>query len=1420
MITCPNINLPEWKRLVSAVGENKAYYLWAKYDGYVPENEYRIAKLNPKLFTDPSYALEYFKSRLISFGYNANTGYTKVDFGYFEANKQEHVLEFFKGYGFTLVRGANNILGLKKGNQMFTQGNFPSNTWERLFNNTLPFAHIGAIPKLSPKAATKLRSDLENFMAANEIRVESLEETINVLKKQGRIQGNIAGIGGIADAVNKVIGVAEGKDNVGVLAEEVGHIAISMLGLDHRLVKPALDRLPGWDKYNEYYQEYFPVYKESLNMTDAQAEYHTQVEILGKLLTEEIIKKSSPKINDRLKRNLEYIWNKILSLFSTNRAKSLQEEIEDTMGVLASKIVAGETFSDNTSSNPNSIFFNIDNPKLDRLAKDVQSELGNRIRNLEKRARSFSNPEETYKNLAKLKERKEELENSLENKQMAAGIWKHMQKLDEEVQDMYENLSDVNSAILSDSNRIFNLIDFVDNNRGLVEEIGKYLEDILTTDPKALEDTTKEDLRAVIKNARNSLIDLEAIGEKFYKSYLDRKLQEENPTEYTPGDLEKSYNRDLGLLSWAQAFTGSLKNASNIVLRTAFKIMNEVHNEVNHNSQRLRNELISSWQDAEAAGFKPTDFMEKIDGQLTGRLLSRFNHAKIDKVYEEAKNTLVNEFKKVDETVQSYDDVVLLQNEISKKEKKERSKEEATADRVFRKVWADTNNRIYTLEGIDSISTEEISSTILERSFLGYRFQVPIKYLNGVNESKELSLNQIVSLRDKEGNSTRNFGKVTEIVDGVATITIVDGTDIGIRKEFLTDEQEYQRVTSHPFYLKYLTEFRKEKAKLPPKYQIGRHKWMLPQIMATKEDLIKEGRFQELPERFKQGLTHNPEDDVYGSKFKGINGKIQKYLPIYFTAPVDPRLLSHDIVGSLVKFSAMTENFKQLSQKKGDLLLLQKQLGESLFEIKGKDDKSGKATATYKMLEQFLDMHLWGEKEDKLEVKVGKNVIAGDKLLKSLYTWIESSNLAFSIPIAVSGAIKSNIDQWTERALGEVIGFDSSKFSTLETARNIPGVLRDMGSRIKTNKVSALLEYTGLSFEGSKDQLNIKNKALRVIGKDIIYSPYVITETDRKMRLLISIMDNLRTIDGVTYTKTEFLAVNKDNPKAAEIWENNKENSLYNKASLDNGTITGISKEDLFRVRNHVNDLGPRLEGRVSPLERGSAFKNPWARFLMMHRSWLVSGIENRLKGQSTNSLTGIKQEGTYKTSARLAGYLVSNVRNLQQAKAYWAELEPFERRNFLQTGVDMAWMMALTLVVAALNGLSDDEDERENWLLQYSAYQASRVLLEQQAFWNPMELAQVVKSPAAGINTVEDLTALFGELFFKWDPIESGPYEGQYPAQRFLWKRLWFKNLYELQYPRTKNQWLRSQVLKTGFNTFFYEPIEEGFSNLEGTAE
>jgi hypothetical protein len=80
-MTCPNINLTEWKNLVNIRGENIAYYLWDFYKGEVPEHEYlqintvpyiksgvsELFESNPELANAVYEALEFKTNSLQAF---------------------------------------------------------------------------------------------------------------------------------------------------------------------------------------------------------------------------------------------------------------------------------------------------------------------------------------------------------------------------------------------------------------------------------------------------------------------------------------------------------------------------------------------------------------------------------------------------------------------------------------------------------------------------------------------------------------------------------------------------------------------------------------------------------------------------------------------------------------------------------------------------------------------------------------------------------------------------------------------------------------------------------------------------------------------------------------------------------------------------------------------------------------------------------------------------------------------------------------------------------------------------------------------------------------------------------------------------------------------------------------------------------
>jgi hypothetical protein len=58
MIFCPNKNSKEFKKLVSSVGENRAYFLWNKYEGIVPDSYFTKNELIS--ISDINFNKDYF----------------------------------------------------------------------------------------------------------------------------------------------------------------------------------------------------------------------------------------------------------------------------------------------------------------------------------------------------------------------------------------------------------------------------------------------------------------------------------------------------------------------------------------------------------------------------------------------------------------------------------------------------------------------------------------------------------------------------------------------------------------------------------------------------------------------------------------------------------------------------------------------------------------------------------------------------------------------------------------------------------------------------------------------------------------------------------------------------------------------------------------------------------------------------------------------------------------------------------------------------------------------------------------------------------------------------------------------------------------------------------------------------------------
>ena len=97
-----------------------------------------------------------------------------------------------------------------------------------------------------------------------------------------------------------------------------------------------------------------------------------------------------------------------------------------------------------------------------------------------------------------------------------------------------------------------------------------------------------------------------------------------------------------------------------------------------------------------------------------------------------------------------------------------------------------------------------------------------------------------------------------------------------------------------------------------------------------------------------------------GSKIKLIPTRFMKMLD-------DPKMITSDVVGSVIQYFEMAENYKNMSAIQNDLEMTLYHI-EGLQVNTGDEIKQGNNTRLYKKMVTLLDMNLYGKKKDKTTV--------------------------------------------------------------------------------------------------------------------------------------------------------------------------------------------------------------------------------------------------------------------------------------------------------------------------------------------------------------------------------------------------------------------------------------------------------------------
>ena len=1345
---CPNTKLKAYKELVKATGnENIAYYLWNKYEGVVPESEYK--KYTPKApvldvssFNNFQISivkrLNHFLNTALPEGSNTihkHEGSWYITRGK-EADRTSEKSQQEKSK--KRLEEVNNSFKARTGEDLFTlEYTKPYNAIRVNFNEAA-FEEVKAqqevitndnIKKLyqlegnQSKVNTELNAKLKDLLSQVGINIENFED---FQEKYG--YDAVA----VADMLDKVIRINEGKADETTLPEETAHFIIELLG-NH----PLAQRLQALVAQGEYYKtilgDEFEAYNEAYNGNESLL----IKEAAGKLLGQALISKFKREVFNipaQPMTLMQRLWNYFKGLFKKTNSKEYSDSIKSLYEETAGSFLEGNLEG-----------LSLSNIRSDISLAQLSEKSLDRLKTLSKEVRDRSAKRlEVYKAKDKKKFalREEEALNEIADAFEKADYMLSITKAMEHTNDMF---SGVNKR-LADIIKQFSKLDTLD-----VREAARILRDMKTFKDSyipILQDIKSEVNSLILEEPDNqqykdtlkTLLDLINIGDSLNDNYYKLsvpvfakflgKFVGNGPAK----DLEAALKLAEKDITFAQRWLDAMAEADDPILQLIDMSVKDAKYDAMQNSYQIQKDLIQAKMDLEKAGVKTADFVYEVDsrGNLTGNLVSEFNYGEYDKVWHSKSQEMIKKYHLPQDRTERHK--YLEANPLVRKE--------------YNKEWA----KWFEQNTQDNPDAQNIIST--KKDELS-REDFDIWYNDNVRVSENTGFTYFTGelvLPSEKYRSTQ----LSEIMQNPAKKKFYD-TIVKIKEDL--------------------------DSKLPEQYISGR---LAPQLRKDFIERVKDAHgFGDAAKVAKNelidSLTITEDATEYGSKFKMTDesGKPINFLPVHFTKKLsDPSQLSTDIVASMSAYALMAEDYHAMSAII-DVLELGKDLvdsrqmiqrdtsgniiKESIQVVKNKVEKtltkeSGGSNAVNR-LHDYFDMVIYGKSrvEGKAINIPGLDVkLDSERLIDLVGRYTAINNLALNMYAALQNPMVGNAMIRTEAFAKEFVSHKDLLQADILFTKELPKSIAQIGSRMHTNYMDLWREYFDVQqdYNTRTREINSERKTLvsKAFKESSLFFGSQAGEYYMQTKMSFALANNLKLL----YGGKEISLL-----QAYEV----KDNRLQLKNGVTKLDGTPWTKEDERQFMFRQNFINKRLHGIYNDIDRSAIQKYAWGRLAIMFRKFMRPGYNRRWRNLQYNYEGQAYTEGFYKTTWNFLKVLGNDLKRGQfLMMSHWNELEDYQKRNMYRTITEASYIVVASVLAALMNGLKGVGDDDE-WALNMSAYQMNRFITEMGFYISPNQTLAILNSPAAGISQISRLMDMI-EYIAPWnwmdavDVIERGKYK------------------------------------------------------------
>lgn len=638
---------------------------------------------------------------------------------------------------------------------------------------------------------------------------------------------------------------------------------------------------------------------------------------------------------------------------------------------------------------------------------------------------------------------------------------------------------------------------------------------------------------------------------------------------------------------------------------------------------------------------------------------------------------------------------------------------------------------------------------------------------NKVSKSQE-EIDKIINQKVKE----KNAGIITELefkdwqeknmyFDERTNTTVYIGSLSEPASDYLNDnwkklyDTNGKPINEQGKYHKYLTDiYLKAQEKLPEGGQMG---FFIPSVPKTEMERIRDTKLgQYLKTKGREAINIQAYDSEFG--VGSLTEENVRFLPLYYTQPMDESEISFDLTRSILMFSGMANRYEAMNNMHSEISAFRTIIGDrkvletnskgqvmidAIAKKLGYDEyikKNGESNSE-KHLEAFIEMVVYGESQ-KAEQVLG---LSAGKITNTIMGISAKTTLALDLLKGVANNIQGNLQVIIEANAGEFFGKKDYAKAKAQYAKQTGKMLADFGKPVPESLIGRLSDYYDAMQGEFTDEYGKKvtgsmfNKLFRT--NTLFFNQHV-GEHEVQTTTMLALMNATKVID-------------KNTGLEISLYEAHEKYGIYIEDLEKNTDFTEKKRKDF---QNELHALNKRMQGIYNEFDKATLQRYALGRLALLYRKYFVPAMKRRWKKNTFDEELGTATEGYYITFFQtLMKDIVRYKGNIMEA---WSTYTPFQKAQIRRTTAEITILMsmiALITILAFMVGSDGDEDKelKANPIYNFVLYQAIRMRSETAQYVNPGDLFRVIRSPSAVTSSLERAFK-FGNQILPWNITEK----------------------------------------------------------------